>query len=299
MSELEVDQKAIQNTADAALSWQKVFQSLVNDLVYYDENKTKSRLRPDIQNGLIRVAVLTTQGNGADEATRQAIAQHLALLMTDIPNVHILEPSREQVVLKRFSQNTGGLKLTVERSISLGQHLGVRYLLLSEISSETKESLKLKIQLVSIKGRGEITNLTQDLAVKELNQFKTQHVFYEKKLGATWRSALLPGLGQWYQGEQAAAVAYMTLSAGLLMGGIWATQQGNAAANEYQKNTSDKIYYRQIANNHYARAQLLWGALGATWLSATLSAYLQGEDKAHLKFDINPAQGSLGLSGVF
>ena len=116
---------------------------------------------------------------------------------------------------------------------------------------------------------------------------------------ATWRSAVLPGWGQLYQGNTSTAIAYMTLSASLLIGGVWATQQGAAAATEYQKNTSDKIYYRQTANNHYARAQLLWGALGATWLSATLSTYLQGQDKAHLKFNVNPAQGSLGFSGVF
>ena len=285
--------------SDRGITWQNAFQGLIDDLVYYNVNKTKSRLRPDIQNGLIRVAVLTTQGSGADEASRQAIAQKLALLMNEVPNVHILEPSREQKVLKRFSRNSSGLKLTVERSISLGQHLGVRYLLLSEITSESNDSLIIKAQLISVKGRGEIKSAEFKLSKQELNKFRSTYIFYEKKLEATWRSAVLPGWGQLYQGNTSGAIAYMTLSASLLVGGIWATQQGDAAATEYQKNTSDKIYYRQIANNHYARAQLLWGALGATWLSATLSTYLQGTDKAHLKFNVNPAQGSLGLSGVF
>ena len=80
----------------------------------------------------------------------------------------------------------------------------------------------------------------------------------------------------------------MSLTAGLLIGGFAATQAGDEAATQYQKNTVDKVYYRQLANNHYARAQMMWGALGVTWISSTLSAYLQGEDKPRLQLNFDP-----------
>jgi hypothetical protein len=262
--------------------------------------RATEQLRPDVRNGLIRVAVLTTQGQVVDEPTRQALAMTLAQKIRQQPNILILEPSRAKEVLSRFEGT--GLVLSDNRSISLGQHLGVRYLVITEVvSGSTSDTFTLKTKTVSVKRRGPLKSSEDEAVVssKEMMSFKTRNVFYERKLEATWRSALLPGWGQLYQGDRGTAVAYMTLSAGLLIGGFWATQAGDDAAGRYQENTPNTIYYRQLANNHYARAQLLWGALGATWFASTLSAYLQGEDRPHIMLNLDPKQGRLGFSGVF
>lgn len=272
----------------------------VNRVLTRFAQRATDQLRPDVRNGLIRIAILTTQGEKEDEPTRQALAAVLARKIAQQPNTLILEPTREKEVMERFAKT--GLPMSDNRSISLGQHLGVRYLVITEIEAgPDAQTLKLKTKTVSVKRRGPLKSSEDEalVSVKDMMAFKQKHIFYEKKLEATWRSALIPGWGQLYQGKRGAAVAYMTLGASLLIGGIWATQAGNDAAERYKENTSNTIYYRQLANNHYARAQLLWGALGATWFASTLSAYLQGEDRPHLMVNFDPNQGHLGFSGVF
>lgn len=256
-------------------------------------------LRPDVRNGLIRVAVMTARGKDLDLATRQAISTELALIIAEQPNILILEPSREREVMERFDRL--GLELSDNRSISLGQHLGVRYVINLFVESAPKGGVILKTKTIGIKRRGLIDGSENEglISLEELKNLQRKSIFYESKIEATWRSALIPGWGQLYQGRTGAAIAYMSLSAALLMGGILANQAGNEAAQVYQENTSDKVYYRQLANSHYARASLLWGGLSVTWLSSTLSAYFQGEDRAHVKFNFDPQQGSFNLSGVF
>ena len=255
--------------------------------------------KPDTRNGLIRVAVLTARGSSLDLATRQALATELALIISEQPNILILEPSTEREVMGRFDQL--GLELSDNRSISLGQHLGVRYVMKLFVESAKGGDTLLKTETVSVKRRGSIKSSENEALVssEEIKALQKRSIFYESKLEATWRSALIPGWGQLYQGKTGAAIAYMSLSAGLLIGGLSATLAGDDAAALYRENTSDKVYYRQLANSHYARARLLWGGLSITWLSATLSAYLQGEDRAHVKFDLDPQRGTFNLSGVF
>lgn len=262
--------------------------------------RATEQLRPDVRNGLIRVMVATAQGKSLDQATRQALAASLAHKIAQQPNILILEPDHERAVMARFSET--GLEFTENRSISIGQHTGVRYVLMLTVSnSESPTGIKLKTKTVSVKRRGSIKASESEAVVsmEEIKRFQKATVFYEKRLDATWRSALIPGWGQLYQGRTGAAVAYMSLTAGLLIGGFAATQAGDEAATQYQKNTVDKVYYRQLANNHYARAQMMWGALGVTWISSTLSAYLQGEDKPRLQLNFDPEQSSFKLSGVF
>ena len=91
----------------------------------------------------------------------------------------------------------------------------------------------------------------------------------------------------------------MGLTAALITGALWAQGQGSTAEERYQENIPDTVQYRFEANQHYARARLMWGALGVTWISATLSAYLQGEDRSRVQFNLDPSQGGVHLSGTF
>ena len=272
-------------------------------------NPNSTDFLPDVRNGLIRVAVLTSHSEDVDLATRQAFSAALADHISQNPNILILEPSRERRVLERFNKTNLPLSMSegsvvlksISKSISLGQHLGVRYLILTEISGVDQQTFKIELKTISIKQRGPTPNGSKVVFIskKELERFQQQNIFYEKKLEATWRSAVLPGWGQLYQGRTGTAIAYMSLTTGLMIGGIWSQFKGSEAQDNYERNTQDTVYYRQVASNYYARAQIFWGALGVTWLSATLSAYVQGQDKAHLRLNFDPQHGSLSLSGVF
>ena len=256
------------------------------------------RLLPDVRNGLIRVTVPTTQGVIQDRPSREAFAAALAYQISQQPNVFVVDPTRTIHVLRNFEGLS--LPLTEERSISLGQHLGARYVLLTELSAGSAvDTMTLQVRMISIKRRGEVYKDQIQIPRTEYQKLRDYTVFDERKIAATWRSAILPGWGQLYQGRVAGAVAYMSLTAGLIVGALWAQDQGQRAADRYQENIPNTVNYRSEANNHFTRARVMWGALGVTWLSATLSAYLQGEDRARVQLNFDPARGGLNISGAF
>lgn len=259
--------------------------------------KSMEKLRPDVRNGLIRVAVLTAQGSGEDRPSREALAIALSSRVAEQSNVFVADVEQTIEALRRFDRLS--LPLTLERSISLGQHLGVRYVLMTDVIQSGDDQLKLSARLVSVKQRGFVYDETLSVSRSGYDRLRAQLVFDERKLSATWRSAVLPGWGQLYQGRKGDAIAYMGLTAALITGALWAQGQGSTAEERYQENIPDTVQYRFEANQHYARARLMWGALGVTWISATLSAYLQGEDRSRVQFNLDPSQGGVHLSGTF
>lgn len=270
----------------------------LRDILTEVATRSVERLRPDVRNGLIRIAVPTARGTSQDRPSREAFTALLAQLVSEQPNVFISDVASTVQTLRQFDSLS--VPLTVERSISLGQHLGVRYVLITELSAgETAQSLTLKTRLVSIKRRGVVFESAHQITQKSYTRLRALTVFDEEKLSATWRSALLPGWGQLYQGRTGSGVAYLGLTTALISGALWAQAQGQAAEERYQENISDTVQYRAEANQHYTRARLMWGALGVTWLSATLSAYLQGEDRSHIQLNLDPTRGGVSLSGDF
>ena len=207
---------------------------------------------------LIRVAVMTARGDALDLPTRQAISTELALIFGEQTNILILEPTTERQVMERFDKL--GLELSDNRSISLGQHLGVRYVVNLFVERADGGAILLKTKTISVKRRGSIDGAENEALISkgEILKLKQRAIFYESKHEATWRSALIPGWGQLYQGRHGAAIAYMSLTAGLLIGGFNAKQAGDEDAAIYQENTSDKVYYRQLANSLYAMARVMW-----------------------------------------
>ena len=282
---------------DDALSEDQQPKTLTRALTLIAQRATE-RLRPDIRNGLIRIAVLTAQGDAIDLPAREALSGALAQIVSELPNVYVVAPMTTRQTLRRFSALN--LPLTVERSISLGQHLGARYLLhLTTEAGPKPGQVKLITQVISVKLRGVVINDEHIVQLGDLTQFRDKLVFDESRLGATWRSLVFPGWGQLYQGRTGAAIAYMATSVGLIAGGIWSYTKGSSAAQRYQEDTRETVIYRQEANQHFDRARLIWGALGVTWLSSVASSFIMGEDRSHIQLNFDPTHGGLSFSGVF
>jgi hypothetical protein len=288
------DQAISQDESMMTPKAQQTFDQVISRLAM----RAVERLYPDVRNGLIRVTVPTTQGSIRDRPSREVLAAALAYQISQQPNVFVVDPTHTINVLRNFDGLA--LPLTEERSISLGQHLGARYILLTDLSAGSSvDTLTLKVRMISIKRRGEVYKDQVEISRTDYQSLRDYAVFDERKLGATWRSAILPGWGQLYQKRMGGAIAYMSLTVGLIVGAIWAQKQGQKAADRYQENIPNTVNYRFEANHHFARARVMWGALGVTWLSATLSAYLQGEDHARVQLNFDPARGGLNISGAF
>lgn len=261
-------------------------------------------LRPDVRNGLIRIAVPTFQGQGGDQSLREALSAALAQRLSELPNIFVTNTATTIDAMRRLER--ADLTLTAGRPISLGQHLGARYLVIARVEpSSTPDEVVLSAQVIGVKQRGIIAQRSQILengiavSRSDLNAFRSASVFDESRLGAVWRSAVVPGWGQLYQGHHGQAIGYFALTLGLIAAGTWSHLRGVDAANIYQKNTENTVSYRWEANQHFDRARLIWGALGVTWATSVISAFFQGEDRAHVQLNFDPSRGGLSLSGAF
>lgn len=269
----------------------KSLSSLFTDLA----QRGTERLRPDVRNGLIRVATLTFKGSKLDLATREALSRMFAHHISEQPNILQVDPIKVHATMRIFAQQE--IDLTLERAISIGRLLGARFLLLGEIEAEGEEHL-VKMSVVSIKRKGVIVEESGRLKKGTLKKYIDKSVFYESKIGALWRSALLPGWGQIYQQRPEVGAFYALTAASLLTGGLLAYQEGQDHSARYAEGLSSSVPYRLQANSAFSRANLFWGGLGIIWVTSAIDAYLSGKDHAHFRLNFNP-QGGLSLSGAF
>ena len=66
--------------------------------------RTVERLYPDVRNGLIRVAVSTTQGSIQDRPSREVFAAALAYKISQQPNVFVVDTTNTINVLRNFDK---------------------------------------------------------------------------------------------------------------------------------------------------------------------------------------------------
>jgi TolB-like protein len=119
--------------------------------------------------------------------------------------------------------------------------------------------------------------------------------------GAAFRSALVPGWGQIYNGDSAkgwvlagagagaAATAITFTVLRLLKGSEYdSAEEGVTAPVELQE-------LREEGNEHAARASVAWWAYGAIWALAIVDAVVNGEDYETVQSDAFVSSGSAGL----
>ena len=259
--------------------------------------------RPDGDNALVRVAVLSVTSEDLPPALEAALTAHIHALASARPHTLTVPLSATRdtwgawVDLSRRHAHP----FTEARAVSVGRTLNARYLLIATVGREqvtpTARARPLTLQVVSVRRGATLSEITTTLSSEALAAFEREALWRETRADALWRSALLPGWGQLYQDRPAAAVAYGALTLTLAAGAIASTLEGARAERLYAVGTANGVPYREQANAAYTRATYLWVGLGAAWAASALDAYVSGRDRAHLRLVVAPT--GAGLSGEF
>ena len=266
-----------------------------------------SQLIPDVRNGLIRVGTLLIEAdssvqNEIDLPVAQALTRQLIHVIRQQNNLIHISFNENREILTHFRKTTS-LFFDQEtrvrgRLISLGRLLGVRYLFVTQVT-RNEGKLEFTLKVLSIKSKSWIgQGSSRYLDDKALTKFKKESLFRESKWGGVWRSALLPGWGQFYQKRPHQGVLYSLSTLGLLAGGLLSYTQGVDYQKQYEEEKASNVPYRLRANDAFQRANFFWGALGTVWAMSILDGYLNGQDRIHFRFSFNP-QGGVALSGDF
>ena len=259
--------------------------------------------RPDGDNALVRVATLRVISEDLSPEVEWALTAHL----------HALVSARAHTLAVPLAMSEGGWAawldlsrrhahpLTEARAVSIGRTLNARYLIVATVGREqitsTRRTRALTLKVVSVRRGASLAEVTAEVSSDELDAFESQALWRERPTDALWRSALLPGWGQLYQGRPAAAVAYGALTLTLAAGAVISTVEGARAERRYADGAASSVPYREQANAAYTRAAYLWAGLGAAWLASSIDAYVSGRDRAHLRLVVAPTGAA--LSGEF
>ena len=305
-SEVDGSDETLNNEGTSEEEQSTLHPSLTQLYTHLLEAQT-SRLIPDVRNGLIRVGTVLLEVDSSlqsevDSHAAQALTQHLIHIIQQQSNLIHISFNENQEILNHFRATTSIFNDQETRLrgrlISLGRLLGVRYLFVGQIA-RNEGKMEFSLRVLSIKSKGWVGQASVEaLDPKALKNFTSRTLFRETRWGGTWRSALLPGWGQFYQKRSDKGLLYSLSAVGLLAGGIMSYQQGIDYQDQYQVQNASSVPYRLRANDAFVRANFFWGALGTVWAMSVLDGYLSGQDRVHFRFSFNP-QGGLALSGDF
>lgn len=143
---------------------------------------------------------------------------------------------------------------------------GDRYLVTARIvATETGETLAAESTSVAAAG---MIALASDAVV------------LRSRSDALFRSALFPGMGQFYNRQPAKGYAFAAAEASLLGGALAFHLAGNSERSKYRKakTSSDAAYYYQRASSRYQTRNWLLVGAGAVWAVNIVDAWMSGVD---------------------
>jgi len=108
-------------------------------------------------------------------------------------------------------------------------------------------------------------------------------VVLRSKSGAAFRSALIPGWGQFYNREPAKGVLFTAAGLGALGTAAAYYLQAQSAFSDYKTGTPETVDQREVANGHIKVANIGLITFGAVWLLNVLDATISGTNSSSIE----------------
>lgn len=287
------------STPSASTSAKRGFRPQINKLI--TEIKTIFK-RDQTKNRLFTIAVMPLKAvdKGAKKAdVTQALTELCATRLSKTPGIIQVERARIDSIISELKRSQKG-ELSPAHAAQAGKLIGATHVLLGTVSTIGAD-LQISIRLVESE-TGVILKAASELARrKDLIAFRKDVVLVKSRSGALFRSMLIPGWGQFYNGDVKKGWLFLGASVALIASiGTYALL-GTRAKTRYQKNTQEVIPDRRIANDHYNTTNVLLVAAGTLWTAAILDAVFSWRDheKINLKGWVNNQGNGLVLSGTF
>ena len=118
-------------------------------------------------------------------------------------------------------------------------------------------------------------------------------VVLRSKTGAAFRSALVPGWGQFYNREPAKGVLFTAAGLGALGTAAAYYVRAQSAFTDYKMGTSETVDQRELANDYIKTANISLIAFGAVWLLNVLDATISGVDSTSI--DLQPTADGVAV----
>lgn len=245
--------------------------------------------------GFYRVAVLPFEAVD-DEAKSHELGRVSSELLSSRlarrPNVLQVERSRLDAIVEELDRSKRG-ELDPDGAASVGRLLGANSVVLGSVAAAGADYL-VTARLVDTETGRIVTAADQSFPRAGMIAFSEDVVVVKTRLGATIRSAVVPGWGQFYNGDTGRGIVYASAFGLTAAGAITSAVLGMQAENDYTSNRPDTVGRRDDANAHYDRTNLLLIGMGAIWTIAVADAWINGEDARTIELEAAPGGAGIG-----
>jgi len=227
------------------------------------------------KNASIRIAVTEFAGIGELAEKKQIgplVSEVLSSELARYENFTLIERLHLARILEEQKLALSGI-IDSETSVEIGNLLGAQALISGSVL-EAGNFFIVNARMVDVEKSAVILTESVEIPQDDLIALSNKLIVTKKyALDAAYRSALLPGWGQFYNDTPKRGAFYLTASVVSLGAAVVFKLQGDGDYKEYQKNTWDTvIYYDKAANNYQNRDYALY-ALAGCWALNVLDAW--------------------------
>ncbi len=184
-----------------------------------------------------------------------AITEALSHRMTGLPGIVLVERGQIKRVIGEIKRVIKG-ELSPETGAKAGRLLGASYVVLGGVST-IGGTFQVTTRLVRSE-TGEIIGAgTVSIPRAEFVAFRRDVVVVKSKRGALFRSMLIPGWGQLYNGDLVKGTSTLAVAIGLAGAATTMGILGDSAGSDYLSNQEGVVGQREVANQRYMTANIL------------------------------------------
>jgi curli biogenesis system outer membrane secretion channel CsgG len=229
----------------------------------------------------------------AEHSLGRVVAELLSVNLSQQKPFVVVERERLDQIMREHRLSDLGL-VDENTATQMGKILGAESLVSGTVSSVGPNYI-VTVRQVDV-STGKILNSAQvQFKRAGLVALSADSVVLRSTTGAIFRSALIPGWGQFYNREPAKGLLFAAAGLGSLGTAAAFYLKAQTANSEYKMGTVDTVEQRALANESVKIANISLMAFGAVWLLNVLDATISGTDSSSV--EISPT--ATGLSARF
>ncbi len=238
-----------------------------------------------------RFAVIPFEAVGAETKERSLDVVVADMLVTDLARDHrlpLVERAQLGTVMNELAlQQSGAVDDT--QALQVGKTAGARALIVGRVS-DAGEFFTVSARALDAETGSVLAAEEAQLPKAELVAFSANAVVLRSRSGAAFRSLVVPGWGQSYNGDGVQGIVIGGLVGGLAVGTVatagigWYFQNrvynlvGDDEKLTAPEKTAAAVDARQQANRFYTAAAVLGGATIVAWGANVIEAWATGSD---------------------
>lgn len=229
----------------------------------------------------------------AEHSLGRVVAELLSVNLSQQKPFVVVERERLDQIMREHRLSDLGL-VDENTATQMGKILGAESLVSGTVSAVGPNYI-VTVRQVDV-STGKVLNSAQvQFERAGLVALSADSVVLRSTTGAIFRSALIPGWGQFYNREPAKGLLFSAAGLGSIATAATFYLKAQNANAEYGMDTMDTVDQLQVANENINIANISLMAFGAVWLLNVLDATISGTDSSSV--EISPT--ATGLSARF